>query len=124
MTMVQELPIRWGSGHAKQGRRVCRAVVATTMPLSPCPCDGPCCPLLPSLVHCSPHLQSPHPCSLGNNRASQCLACALPHVTGWPCSQPYSQRDVEDLARHKDVTTLSPFYLDLQDEVLRIQVRV
>ncbi|KAL4425766.1 hypothetical protein ABPG75_009782 [Micractinium tetrahymenae] len=38
-----------------------------------------------------------------------------------PISQPYSQRDVEDLARHKDVTTLSPFYLDLQDEVLRIQ---
>ncbi|KAL4859888.1 hypothetical protein ACK3TF_000143 [Chlorella vulgaris] len=38
-----------------------------------------------------------------------------------PISQPYSQRDVEELVRQRDITSLSPFYLDLQDEVLRIQ---
>lgn len=29
---------------------------------------------------------------------------------------------MEELCRQKDITSLSPFYLDLQDEVLRIQV--
>lgn len=37
------------------------------------------------------------------------------------CSQPYSQRDVEELVRQRDIASLSPFYIDLQDEVLRIQ---
>lgn len=41
-----------------------------------------------------------------------------------PISQPYSQRDVEELCRQRDITSLSPFYLDLQDEVLRIQAVV
>ena len=40
------------------------------------------------------------------------------------CSQPYSQRDVEELARQRDISSLSPFYLDLQDEVLRIQASI
>lgn len=39
-----------------------------------------------------------------------------------PVSQPYLQRDVEELLKQRDVDRLSPFYLDLQDEVLRIQV--
>ncbi|PRW59440.1 DNA damage checkpoint isoform A [Chlorella sorokiniana] len=38
-----------------------------------------------------------------------------------PISQPFTQRDVEELCRQKDITSLSPFYLDLQDEVLRTQ---
>lgn len=37
-------------------------------------------------------------------------------------SQPFTQRDVDELCRQKDITSLSPFYLDLQDEVLRVQV--
>lgn len=38
-----------------------------------------------------------------------------------PISQPYTQREVEDLGRQKDVCAISTFYIDLQDEVLRIQ---
>ncbi|EFN57453.1 hypothetical protein CHLNCDRAFT_142941 [Chlorella variabilis] len=35
-----------------------------------------------------------------------------------PISQPYSQRDVEELVRQRDIASLSPFYIDLQDEAL------
>lgn len=38
------------------------------------------------------------------------------------CSAPYMQREVEDLARSKEFNNLCPYYLDLQDEVLRMQV--
>ena len=38
------------------------------------------------------------------------------------CSPPYGQREVEELCRQRDIASLAPFYLDLQDEVLRAQV--
>lgn len=65
------------------------------------------CPVSAPHVH-SPRQHTPH------------LATA-PHAA--PArSQPYAQREVEELGRLKDITALAPFYLDLQDEVLRIQV--
>ncbi len=63
---------------------------------------------------------------LGNQRTKAGLHNHPPNLLPLPAlpprSQPFTQRDVEELCRQKDITSLSPFYLDLQDEVLRIQV--
>jgi hypothetical protein len=121
VTMVQELPIRWAGGPEE----LCHLGPAS----QPTPAAQRCyaCrrPRPPQLLLAAPTCTL---CNLPFLLVSLCTThppCLLaPGSLPLWCSQPYSQRDVEELARQRDISSLSPFYLDLQDEVLRIQASI